>query len=397
MSLLNPLERLAFLPNVMNWEGVWNNAQQYFKNDLAISPTNNATYVLFGRTTDRGVDPISNSAWFELFPHATGIHALQGSANIAVLPPSATPTVENDGIRSIVANTGLSALFPLPNEVLVFNTGILGFGNVNHPGDGITWDSSTNTLLNNGLVGTIRLGVGNTGTPQNQVLTNLGVVGLTGSPNISVVVDASQNATITNTGVRLLSAADSRVVITNSRNDPVVNARVGGQVTSVLNVLGDMSPNPLPPGVFPTPTSALLPVSLPVGSLLEQQLLAGTTDPNPYWWFDFADCWFDFGVIHPLTGIPIGVQDTTTAGGPYTYFPGTTLNGTGGSEVFQNPLWGFNSACGAGWLFASLNDMRGRNIKTINNIVINNPLGEPIRLASRPSVVQLRYYPNFTQ
>jgi len=43
MSITNPLDQLQYLPNLLNWKGTWNNATQYYKNDLAVDSSNQGT------------------------------------------------------------------------------------------------------------------------------------------------------------------------------------------------------------------------------------------------------------------------------------------------------------------------------------------------------------------
>lgn len=383
-ELSDPLTRLAVLPTAMNWRGVWGNADQYYKNDVAISPTNNASYILFGQTADAGQDPIGNPAWFELFPHTTGLHQLVAGNGIQItpVPGPATPTLTNTGVRTLLANTGLGTFGG--QTPLVFNTGVLGI--VTDPSVGLSWDVSTSTLLNEGVVGTSRVGITNTGSPQNQVLESLGILGINGSANVAVSV-GSGIATLTNTGVTQLRAG-AGIDIDGNPSNPTVTT-LGGARTSVLASTGPPVPNPIPinvEGIAPVAASPYL---------IQTLVTPPPSSPNPYWLFDFTGWWVSFGTLPgPTQLIRVKLRDTTTPGGPYTY---TSTANTGSGEVDLNdlltpPRLGFANL---GWIFAPLQGLRAAGLQTIDEVVIVSSTASLFQVNGGGEIKCL-FFPNYS-
>jgi hypothetical protein len=100
-SLDNPLERLASLPNAMNWRGAWAATEQYYLNDVVVSPVNLASYILNGKTALlNGGDPTTNPDWIELSATATGVLQVNAGFGIGLDPLSTPtiPTIDNHGV-----------------------------------------------------------------------------------------------------------------------------------------------------------------------------------------------------------------------------------------------------------------------------------------------------------
>ena len=409
-DLLDPLTRLNVLPTFMNWRGAWGNADQYYKNDVAISPSNGATYILFGKTADAGQDPIGNPAWFELFPHTTGLDSLVAGNGISIAPvPSANnPTISNSGVQSITANSGLFT-FGGPNP-LVFNTGLLGI--VADPSSitGLSWDASSSTLLNAGVLSTFRVGIANSGTAQNQVWSNQGITNLTGSGNVSVAVDASGTATITNTGVVSLAVGAG---LTNSGppTAPTIGL-AGSDIATILHPTAPPSSLSIP-YTLPIYSYASQPVSLNPNSLLAKQLQTHTASgTNPTWIFDFTPYWFTWNdaplpLQLNINNVNIAFVDTTTAGGPFVYAVGSAFAGvvalpasyTSPSPLIPNvqPL-----RANMSFLAISTSDMFDAGLQTINQIWIQNGIGRtaPVDPDYNLTIdawgdIEARFYPDF--
>lgn len=388
-ELTDPFTRLQVLPTAMAWRGVWNNADQYYKNDVVLSPTNNATYLLFGATTDRGSDPVSNADWFEVFPHTTGLEGLVAGVGIQITPvPSANnPTITNTGVRTMTANTGL-AWNGITNTIT--NTGLLGIRTDPSSTTGLFWDASASTLYNAGVVSAFRIGINNTGTPQNQVWENAGIVALNGSANISVSNDPSGNATVGNTGI-INIIAGSNIFKSGTPNNPSLSVR-GIDITTLLIPTGGMTPNPIAGVPAPNPfNKGYIPVSLAPTSILQQQLLNPPLDPNPTWVFDFTGWWVDYPQVQGISlGLFVGFRDNITAGGPYEVFSydNEYLNEPTPSGTIQ----GFANC---GMVPISLHSFRSAGLQTITDVFILNQTGYALTLVSWESV-KANYYPVFS-
>jgi len=374
----------------MNWRGEWNNASQYYKNDVALSPTNNASYLLFGAIADRGVDPVSNADWFQVFPHTTGLEGLTAGNGISIAPvPSANnPTISNSGVQSITANTGLSWSSPT-----LTNTGVLGI--VANPSSisGLSWDASSSTLLNTGLLSALRVGITNTGTTQNQVWSNAGISGLNAGANISVSVDSSGTATIGNTGV-LNIVAGSNIVRGGGAGGTTTLSLKNIDVNTLLSPTAGMSPNPVAGFPLPLPPvstgAGFVPVSLPVGNSLIPMLTNPPPDPNPTWVFDFTGWWVSSSNVLGITlGIIMGLRDASSSGGPYDYLADYNV-------LMRSGLaGGISATANGGLVVAPLHDLRSAGLKTITDVFIYNQTGFPLTLHSW-SPVLATYYPNYS-
>jgi len=403
MSLTNPLEQLAVLPNLMNYKGAWNNAVQYYKNDLVVDSNNGATYILTGAVTDLGGnDPISNSAWFELMPHVTSVDGFSAGNGIGLTPPATNPTITNTGVRTFAAANGCGAAV-IGQVAELFNTGLLGMVS----GTGISHELSNGTLtiLNNGVVGAIRVGLGNTGTPQQLQLTNLGVNSIgAGDPFIAVSLpDPSGNVSIANQG--LLSLSSGNGVIINGAYTRQVSAFPSAPVLDVLSVLGTMVPNPVVwADVVPRPFG-LIPVDLDPNSFLAYQLTNGSADPNPTWVFDLTGLWIEMvsgsaGIFGPFADVPVALVDDVTSGGPHTYFGSTGAGGGLNGNLCFEPNNIFQANLGR--VIAKLSDLRSDGLQTISKLRVINTLAPSGASPSSPlfirvisyGPIQLHYYPN---
>jgi hypothetical protein len=395
MSLTNPLEQREFLPDLLNWRGLWTNNIQYYKNDIAIDGNNLGTYICISNTS-RSQQPISSSDWFEFFPHRTAVDGIGAGAGIGLLPPTLSPTIVNTGIRSITSSNGIGSA-TIGQVTEVFNLGLLGCIN----GVGISGELSngTLTLSNVGVVGSALIGFGNVGTPQNIQLSNLGIRQITAGTGIAVSVDASNNYTLSNVGVESLGLGRGLNNI-GTTQDPVLTATPDAPYLDILAVAGPCAPNPIP-GLYPTTPGArgLIPVVLPPNSQLEFQLRNGNANPKPYWLMDLTGIWMDFTTPAgpPIPYVQVGVQDSVTPGGPYTFFGTGTPNyasGFNGHFTFDNTFAGWEGRTNLGWLFMNPNDIRSAGLKTITDIIIVNPVSGAMTINGIPDVVQMRYYPN---
>lgn len=276
----NPLERLASLPNTMNWRGGWLATEQYYLNDVVVSPVNLASYILNGKTALlNGGDPTTNPDWIELSNTATGV--LQVNAGIGLVNTN-TPTIvdlENTGIITITAgNAGIGVANgsgpPYPLNTVISNTGVL-------------------SLTPNPLVGSGISVSANTGAIQ---IANTGILGITAGTGLSSTGGQNPTLSVSSSGLPKLSLATSY------------------QLSGVA-----MTPDPVPTG-----NSGLLPFGLPAPlNAFGNDLRNGVPDPNGTWVLDLTKWIFAItGVqVGPNSNISYSFLDNTTAGGPYAYTP----------------------------------------------------------------------------
>jgi hypothetical protein len=151
-ELQNPFTRRQFLPNTMNYHGIWNNTTQYYKFDVVVCPTAISSYILVGREAlIGGGDPSLNPDWEELSQAATGVLSLTVGAGLQNTNTPTNPNLVNTGVLSLTAGTGL-ANTNTPTAPNLVNTGILGI--TQGTGIGVVFTNTQNPTINNtGLVG----------------------------------------------------------------------------------------------------------------------------------------------------------------------------------------------------------------------------------------------------
>ena len=342
-SLDNPLERLATLPNAMNWRGGWLATEQYYLNDVVVSPVNLASYILNGKTALlNGGDPTTNPDWVELSATATGV--LQVNAGVGLVNTN-TPTIvdlENTGIITITAgNAGIGVVDgsgpPYPLNTVITNNGVLSVA-AGNAGIAVSAPTGAITVSNNGILGiTAGTGLSSTGG-QNPTLS----VSSSGLPKLSMAT------TYTISGVA-------------------------------------MTPDPLPTGNIGS-------ILFNIGSLLNafgNDLANGVPDPNGTWFLDLTK--WNFALTGALGGgitrnITYRFVDTTTAGGPYSYSPADAY-------VEFPTTYNLPSYCNLGQCSFVIPTARATGMRTINEIQIGNTSGANVEFRSWGDVV-CSYYAN---
>lgn len=379
-ALDNPLERLAVLPNAMNWRGGWSATEQYYKNDVVVSPSNNASYILATKTTllDGG-DPTLNPDWIELSLPTTGVQSVTAGLNMALNPlgTATNPILDNDGVRTFTAGLGLQP-DPLStaNDVIINNIGVLSV--VQGLGMNITAGQNP-TITNDGV---------------RQILTAGG----------GISVDANVNTpTLTNTGIISLAAGPG-IKLTGG-NDPKTIESIAAQpfLTSVSVVGSSAVSGPVPLATTPPNDAVRFQTSAPaLGGFI--QILADATKGG--------------GFLLDLTGFSF-YADQQILGGPASVV--VTLNGiTPGPG--PNPPWSYpipsvdngqinltganaappqNFLCNGGQVFLDLaayravsgNPGAGFAGSAFTTIEFTNQTGLPLYYASFPRTIFMRYYP----
>jgi hypothetical protein len=175
-TLENPLSRLTVLPNAMNWRGGWSVSEQYYLNDVVISPNDGYSYILTITSLQGGVDPALNLAdWTEIAPASAGgnITAIVAGVGISIDNTNPQiPVVNNTGVLTAVAGTGLTNV-GTANDPEFDNNGVLLVAVA--PASGLTQTGTAENpiLSNTGILTLVASnGLVNIGTAQDPILEN---------------------------------------------------------------------------------------------------------------------------------------------------------------------------------------------------------------------------------
>jgi hypothetical protein len=194
----------------MNWRGGWSATEQYYLNDVVISPTDTNTYILTGIVSllDGG-DPSTNPDWSVMALSGTGVLSITADpvTGVANIGTAQNVVLVNTGVISVTADpvTGVNNVGTAADPILV-NTGVISI--TTNPATGIqNTGTATNQILENtGVLGlTCQNGCQNTGTAQNPIIENIGVLGVT-AQNGCQNTGTAANPIIENTGVLTVTA-----------------------------------------------------------------------------------------------------------------------------------------------------------------------------------------------
>lgn len=322
-GLATPFQRLAALPQTINWRGVWSITENYLLNDVVEDTTNNSTYILTGITSIvGGQNPVLSPNWSELSGTSVGVAGVIPGAGIAVDNTNpAQPVVSNAGVLTvsggvgvvvdntdpqnpIINSTAIQQLAPGPgisinsaNPLIpvVGNTGVRQI--IVNPGTGLlSTGGSTPTLVNTGVL-TVGAGVGIQTTQLGGAveITNTGVGILTPGPGISIT-GPSTSPTVTNAGVLSITPGDNTINVDNTNPQiPVVtgNTNTITQAFASTSFSGTLVVQPGTGGAF-----TFIPL---VGTIFADYFLNGPPEPTGVFMLDLTSISFN------LTGAPGGI------------------------------------------------------------------------------------------
>jgi hypothetical protein len=349
LGLQSPFERLSVLPTTVSWRGTWVNTETYFKNDVAVSPVNGASYILTGTTSVNAgsSDPSASGLWSQFSNTSTGIETITGLApgisvdntnplqpiisNTGVLTVAAgaavfvdntdpqNPVVNSSAIASLAEGAGIS-IGGTPQVPIITNTGVRSI----IQGLGISVSNPTGdvTIGNTGLISVVQ-GVGmdiDQTNPSNPVISNGGVISLaTGSGLAST---GGVNPTISNVGVLSVIPLDSSIIVDNTDpRNPVISSEA--PLISIFSLSTDYSSvSPILPGSVGT-----LGLTGSTTGIFGQYVLSGAPNAQGIFMVDLSTLNLLF-VGNPgsqVTSTPFSIvyRDTVTVGGPYTYTSST--------------------------------------------------------------------------
>lgn len=389
----NPLERLAVLPNVMNWKGLWDTGNQYYMNDVVVEPVSTATYILTGITALLStVTPSSDAQWTVFAGTADGVVSVSGGAGISITGTSTNPIINNTGILDISGGTGISIDKTSPQNPII---NCSAFTQI-IPGDGITIAGIPDPIITNNGVRTLTQGSGIvlSSTTGNISISNSGILSIV--EGVGVGITPGQNPTISNTGVISITPGDN-ITNTGTESEVILNA-----LTPSLSQFCNTEIMILTTDPFPIPAAVAGPPSVPgIGNVT---LFAG--DPSPF----FANLLLNGGptsagvFMIDMNGInmlytgsgdvsgndpyvtQIQFVDSTTAGGPYYYLADSVTANRYSAVIFPFPFT-------LGMVLFGLNDARTAGLRIINSFNIINHMFSEIELLGG-SGVYATYYPN---
>lgn len=314
-GLATPFQRLAALPQTMNWRGVWSITENYLLNDVVEDTTNNSTYILTGIISIvGGPNPALSPNWSELSGTAVGIAGISPGAGIVVdntIPTQPqinnigvlqiqggvgvvvdntdpqNPIIDSTAVQQLAQGPGISIVSTNPLVPIIANTGVRQI--IVNPGTGLlSTGSPTPTLVNTGVL-SVAAGVGIQTTDLGGAveITNTGVAVLTPGPGISLT-GPTTSPTIANTGVLSVASGDSSITVDNTDpQNPIIsgNTNTFTLAYGAAGFIGSLVINPLAGGVFTfTPT---------VGTIFEDYFANGPPEPTGIFMLDLTSISFN--------------------------------------------------------------------------------------------------------
>jgi hypothetical protein len=356
-SLDTPFERLAILPTTMNWRGGWSVSQQYFKNDVVVSPLNFATYILTPTSIIGGVDPsLSVGEWIELSSPNTAVNSVRAGVGISVAGTT-NPVITNAGVLTVTPGIG------------IVNTG-----------------TASDVILENSGAVTLQQGSGIsiTGTSQLPTITNTGVRQIQQGNGILIDNTNPNIPSISNNGVLTVNQGSGITVNNTDPRNPIVSASVG--FTSII--VGTVG-NQNIPFMAPSTCSVAGQASFFVltNGLFASYLLNGPPSPNGVFLINFTgyNLFFTNNGGSPTVGqnlVSIGFFDSALNA---TYTAGQTVGLATGAVYPINatmPLCVFNVTAA-----------RTAGLRNLDQIVLTNNTASPFVCPSANAITAV-YYPN---
>ena len=415
-GLQNPYERLQVLPTTMNWRGAWLVTQTYFKNDVVISPINGASYILANQTAVQGgPDPSADPEFVELSPLSTGVIGLTAGTAIGIDNTNPTnPVISNDGVRTldgdgvtiVVDNTDPNNPVISSNSITILQQGQGISINNNNPqipvigntgvrqilaaDASITVSNPTGivTLSANGLLGVTQgLGIAVTGTAQNPVIANAGVVSLGVGAGLSSTGGA--NPTIANTGVLSVAAADTSIVVSGTAQNVLVRTSAPVLVRAFVGFgsagTGFQPANPNTASGTPT----VVPAS---PNIFRDYLANGAPDPTGIFMIDMTQLilqFTSFGAAQVIQNlITVTFIQSVSGGPPRLYTSATILNNTYLTVGAAYPV-----VSSLGMLYFNVADARTAGLTALTSISFLNQTNGTMLVVSSPTVYNATYYP----
>jgi hypothetical protein len=410
-GLQTPFQRLAVLPTAMNWRGSWVATQDYFLNDVVISPINGSSYILTGTISlVGGLDPSLNPVFEELSPLSAGITGVVAGPGIIVDNTNPQiPIIENNGVRTltgdgvsiVVDNTdpnnpaitslalntitgqsGISVNNANPQNPIITNSGVRSLAPLDAS---ITVSAPTGAVIlsANGLADiTAGVGIGLAGTVQNRQITNTGVVSLAVGAGLSST--GGVNPTIANTGVLTIAAADSSIIVAGTVQNRTIRTSAP-VLTRAFTANVSQAFAPALPG-----TNLNFNVVVPASpNIVRDYLFSGAPDAAGVFLFDLTPIIMRF----VASGGPLVIQNNVSLRfidgvNAITYTSPTILNET---QLSVGTAYPINS--GLGKVYMDIADARTAGFRVLTGLQIVNATNGELLITSLPNLYSAEYLP----
>jgi hypothetical protein len=273
-GLETPFQRLAALPQTMNWRGVWSITENYLLNDVVEDTTVSSTYILTGIVSlVGGQNPALSPNWSELSGTSVGISGVTPGAGIAVDNTTPTqPIISNSGVLQVQGGVGVSVDNSDPQNPIINSSAVqqiaagpgifvdstnpfipvvanIGVRQIIvNPGTGlVSTGGPTPTLVNTGVLSVAGgVGIQTTQLGASVLITNTGVATLNQGAGISIT-GPSISPTVANDGVLSVASGDSSITVDNTDpQNPIVigNTPTLTQAFSAASFNGTLSVSP---------------------------------------------------------------------------------------------------------------------------------------------------------
>jgi len=337
-GLETPFQRLAALPQTMNWRGVWSNTENYLLNDVVEDTIVNSAYILTGSVSlVGGPAPSLSGDWNEVSGTSVGVNAVTAGAGIAVNNTIANqpqilnagviqiqggvgvvvdnadpqnPIVSSSAVQQIEGGPGISINSANPLIPVIGNTGVRQI--IVNPGTGLlSTGGPTPTLVNTGVL-SVGGGVGiqTVQFGSSVEITNTGVGELSQGAGISIS-GPTTTPTVANTGVLSVASGDATITVDNTDpQNPIVigNTPTITQAFSGVGFTGSLTVAPLSAGAF-----AFIPTA---GSIWESYFLNGAPDLTGIFMLDLTQMSYNLtgtGTIGANNVIQVAILDNGSA------------------------------------------------------------------------------------
>ena len=353
-----PFDRLTLLPTTMNWRGTWSPTQQYFTNDVVISPVNFGTYILITVVATNGPpEPSVGPLWAEFSGAAIGVNEITAGNGITIGGSQTNPTVANNGVIAIDGGAGIS----------------------------VTGTNDLRTIANTGVLA-VTAGAGisvNNADPQNPVIRNTGILGLTAGAGISIPPFlVGSPPIINNSGVISITAGANVTVDNTDPQNPIIGVVADASTALNSGQVPTFVPNPCAAG------SSSSIVLLGAG-LIDNYLTNGPPTPNGIFLINMASLNLFFTQVG---GSPVAPANTLDI----SFEDGNGASYSSGQQIVLQPsaIYPINSS--APLLLFDVNAAISNGLQNLAKITFTNTTTSDCIMTSC-SYFTAVYYPNGLQ
>lgn len=415
-GLQTSFDRLSILKTPMNWRGDWVSGSNYLLNDVVISPTNSGSYILTGAVALLStVDPISSADWTEVSGTSVGVDSITAGAGIIVnnLIPR-NPVISNDGILTVEGSTNITVDNTDPHNPIISSTAVgtlvqgtgisinnsdpinpvisnAGVTSLTAGGAGVQVSSATGdiTVTNSGLRSlTAGSGISLNSSTGDVKVTNAGVISVSAGDGIQIIGTTSPQ--INNTGVLSIAPADGTITVGGTQQDVILSATVSR--LSYLYLSGNFvigSGGTIAPGG----SGSLIYTQPAAANLVTTLMLNGDPDhPNAVFLFDLTSVYLSFNTATTIlnNSFIISFIDTTVT--PTKTYIADVPNG---ALFIPTAITGvsFPLTVNVGTCYLNIAAARTAGVNVISAIQITNNTASSMNILGSNSVLA-QYFPN---